>query len=115
MPKQNANRQKPKGPASGPPPSKTAPGGAAWPDAPQNDFLALLQDRLPALFYRGRLKDGALRLDHVGGRIELTGCSAEALCGIDNPFTPLIHPDDRDVYHRGLAQAAAAGGCGRMR
>ncbi|GAB4367946.1 MAG: hypothetical protein Kow00114_26930 [Kiloniellaceae bacterium] len=79
--------------------------------AADDGFLALLQDRLPAVFYRGRLRGGRLTLDHAHGRsVALTGLDAAALCAGADPFAALIHPGDLAAYRDGLAQAAAAGG-----
>lgn len=83
----------------------------AAPAAGAESFLALLRDRLPAVFYRGHLGGGRLILDHAAGRtVELTGQDAAALCARPDPFAALVHPDDLATYRDGLAQAAAAGG-----
>ena len=93
------------------PPQQGQPSGVLPADDSRDAFLGLLESRLPAGFYRGRLAQGVLRLDSVSGRLaELTGRAAEALCGSDDPLGALIHPDDLPAYRDGLAQAAATGG-----
>ncbi|MEQ9609292.1 MAG: hypothetical protein RLN99_16660, partial [Kiloniellaceae bacterium] len=78
------------------------------PDAAGDDFLALLQARLPAVFYRGRLSGGSLTLDQAAGRPEaLTGLDAATLCAGTDGFFERIHPDDRAAYRQSLAAAAA--------
>ncbi len=93
------------------PKSKTRSQEKLPPQGTDSDFLALMAERLPAVFYRGRLEDEVLRLDSASGRAEeVTGHDAESLCASDNPLDGLIHPEDRPAYRRALRQAAAEGG-----
>lgn len=97
-------------PKSEPPPSKEPPGGGELPAAAQDDFMALLEARLPAMLYRGSLVDGALRLNYVNSRASaLTGLSPVELCAETDALSKVIHPDDLASYREGLAQAATAG------
>ncbi|GAB4394156.1 MAG: hypothetical protein Tsb0032_16710 [Kiloniellaceae bacterium] len=94
------------------PTSRLPPQEHAFADTAEDaDFLALLDSRLAAAFYRGRLDGNVLRLDHVTPRAaQLTGRAPAALCAADDPFDALIHPDDLPAYRRGLARAAQDGG-----
>ncbi len=75
------------------------------------DFMALLEDRLPAVFYRGQFTGSTLRLDHVSARAAaVTGRDAAALCETPDPLDAQIHPDDLAAYRQGLMRAAESGG-----
>ncbi len=97
-------------PTSKRPPAEQPPRAGGAVSGPQDDFLSLLEDRLPAMFYRGQLHDGRLRLDHVSaGAAAVTGRSAAQLLGGADALCPAIHPDDLPGYRRGLESAAKSG------
>ncbi len=97
-------------PESEPPPSKELHRGGALSTEAQDDFMALLEARLPAMFYRGSLTGGALQFDYVSSRAAaLTGHSAAELCADAGALGKLIHPDDLPSYRDGLKQASATG------
>jgi len=75
-----------------------------------DDFVELLEARLPVLFYRGELIGQQLHLTFAGGRCrEITGLSPEQACAGADALAGLVHPEDLPVYRRGLEQAAAEG------
>jgi PAS domain S-box-containing protein len=93
------------GPAARQPQSQPQAGAGA-----AGDFLALLEDRLPAVLYRGRLDGTALHLNYAGARCsEIIGLSADDACGEPDALAALIHPTDLPGYRRGLELAGTEG------
>ncbi|MEQ8356157.1 MAG: PAS domain S-box protein [Kiloniellaceae bacterium] len=91
------------------PPAQRPSGGTDPAAGPNSDFMALLEARLPAMFYRGQLSGGGLRLDYAsGGAASLTGCAPRELCGGADAIAAMVHPEDLPGYRAGLAAARDA-------